>query len=150
RTVYSVPAASPGLLEHRWEHDQEDKSPEVKRRKAARVGALKERAFAYLAILDSVCVVVVEVTVSSRPCRGVASVPSTPPSWTACVRSSRTQPRPASAGGGRSALPRVAVPAVTSLASPPRHIAIHAPPPGTLKRPPNSTFSARPPSSDQL
>ena len=47
--------------------------------------------------------------------------------------------RPASEGGARSDPRRAAVPAAMSLASRLRRIAMHAPPPGTSKRPPSNS-----------
>lgn len=83
----------------------------------------------------SLCVVEVEVTVRRRPSRVVASAPRTRPSWIACVKSSRTPPLPASVAVGQSGRPPAAVPDAMSPGFPQPHTAIHAPRPGTSKKP---------------
>jgi hypothetical protein len=88
-----------------------------------------------LAIIICLCVVVVEVTVRSRPRRAVGSARSTRQSSIACARSSRMPPQPASVGAGPSVPRRAAVPAVMSRASRPPRIAIRAPRRVTSKRP---------------
>jgi len=78
----------------------------------------------------------VEVIARIRPWPTAGSARSTRRSSIACARSSRTPPRLASDGGAPSGPRPVAVPAATSLASPPRRTAMHAPRQGTSKRPP--------------
>ena len=87
------------------------------------------------AIILGLCVVVVEVIVSSRPRRAVGSARSTQQSSIACARSSRMLQLPASVGAGPRGRPRAAAQAATSPASPPRRIAMHALLPDTWKRP---------------
>src|SRR5581483_3668936 len=84
------------------------------------------------------CVVVAEVTVSSRPSRVVGSVRIMQPSSIACAKSSRMQPLPVSGEADPSVRRLAAVPAATSPAFPPPRIAIRAPRLGTWKKPPNS------------
>ena len=88
-----------------------------------------------LAIIIRLCVVVVEVTVSSRPKRAVGSARSTRQSSIACARSSRMPLPPASVGAGPSDRRPAVVPAVTSRASRPPRIAIRALLRATSKRP---------------
>jgi hypothetical protein len=88
-----------------------------------------------LAIIIGLCVVVVEVTVRSRPRRAVGSARSTRRSSIACARSSRMPLPPALVGAGPSVPRPAAVPAVMSRASRPPRIAIRAAPRATLKRP---------------
>ena len=88
-----------------------------------------------LAIIICLCVVVVEVTVRSRPRRAVGSARSTRRSSIACARSSRTPLPPALVGAGRSVPRPAAVPAVMSHASRLPRPAIRALRRVTLKRP---------------
>ena len=85
----------------------------------------------------SLCVVEVEVTVSSRPKRAVGSARSTRQSSIACARSSRTPQLPASVGAGPSDRRPAVVPAVMSRVSRPPRIAIRARLRATWKRPRN-------------
>ena len=98
-----------------------------------------ERAFGRILVcLLGLCVVVVEVTVSGRPRPAVGSARTTRRSSIACARSSRMPPRPASAGAVPSGRRRAVAPAAMSLVSRPPRTAMHAPRPGTWKRPPSA------------
>ena len=83
------------------------------------------------------CVVEVEVTVSSRPSKVGGSARITRQSLIACAKSSRTPPPPASVGVGPSGRLLAAVPAATSPVSPPPRTAIRARLRDTWKKPRN-------------
>ena len=121
-------------------HDRSTDAPDNPRLRPALLKAAQNRAAHRLSgrpvIIQGLCVVVVEVTVSIRLRRAVGSAQSTQPSSIACARSSRMPPPLASVVAGPSGRPHAVVPAATSHAFRPPRTAMRAPRLDTWKRPP--------------